>query len=269
MATNVNIVNENVYSLDNDMQYVVKSFRSFDEAKIFAENHPKLRIWVEMFNGNHQQYWVASVNRFAREYLNRDYKQFFSEIIDESLSCKLYIDLFFLKKHNPLINAEDKVPYIVNSILETLANNYNINSCFEDVAILDASDKLNFRHRLIFTGVVFNNITECKKFVESFCEKNKFLVNIQSDNGKLINLCNMNVYSNGHAFCIWKSYNYGETPLKIARLDRNFESWESFKIDDNDKETAPLNFFMASLVTTDQEVNMPNIDINTKKNCIQ
>ncbi len=252
----------------SEIDEVFQRFQCLEEAKEFATKDEKLRIWAEdktsgFINTKDCQYfWVATVERFAADYLRTGIIHRFYEVIQECKPARLYLDIEFSKKEDIEngMDVETHVKLIVNEIIAILNNEYDMTTSFEDVVILDASDNKQFSYHVIFSDAVFCDNTECKDFVEKFCNENKNIVYLNE-----MCIINLSVYTKWQQFPLWKSYKLNQ-PLIISKLDKNFQSWEYFKTDENDKRTAPMCFFRSSLVTTYQYANMPIPKLVINKN---
>ena len=215
------------------MDSVDSTYRVFarqEDAIEFIKTVEGLRLWSEDQQGKNKVYRrfiVASVNGFAARYPKMQKKNFY-EVISDSDTCKLHLDIEYMKEVNKNINSDDIVLGTRGRMIAFLREKYKIELTEEHVVILDASNNKNFSCHMIFNGALIKKNTHCNMIVDQFITENKDFLTINDINGKSNCIIDVGIYTIHRNFRLYQSSKIGEErPFTLSKFDLSFGSFQN------------------------------------------
>lgn len=205
-----------------------REFHSQSEAFAYCDKWPEagLRTWAsEIDSKGRRRFISATLEVFWDEYsrrLRRNDQVHFYEVIREHHAAKLYLDLEFLRKHNPQSDGGAMTHAIVTACLEEAAiltcsemtaRSARFDKC-DDIVVLDSTTDKKFSKHIIFTRVAFHDNVQMGDFVRNVVnrvvEENPQMVLVHTDDGCQVPFVDLGVYTRNRCFRLIGSSKYGK-----------------------------------------------------------
>ncbi|PIK44529.1 putative DNA-directed primase/polymerase protein [Apostichopus japonicus] len=214
---------------------------------------------------SYSELWHHIQNRFKHQQ-----PATFYEVIPEGAACKLYFDLEYQKKYNPMHDGRQMVESLIEIVCQKLQESFHISCSSKDVMVFDASTDTKFSSHLIFNlkSAAFKDNIHAGNFVHHLCDglrrlqstdanevpciakkprlnEDETTLFVLDQNDKISLFIDEGVYTKNRNFRLYKCIKLGKNnPLLVADYNKFELKQPKRKIVNKDKE-----IFMESLIT--------------------